>query len=220
MIKAVIFDMDGVLADNRDLHIKAFTTWCAAHGMTITAKDLLPLFGMGNDEIFPAVFKSDLTPSQIEQYGQEKEALYRQLAATELKPLAGLVDFVTSLKQAGIKVAVGSSGMKKNVDMVVAACGLEGQFDAISNGDMVEKAKPAPDVFFLAAKLVGVEPKDCFVFEDSFAGIAAARAAGMGVGAVATTFSRGEHSDYDILIDDFTGLTYEKLLEAIAAGRN
>lgn len=204
--------MDGVLVDNRDLHMRAFDAWCKTKNISISSGELFALFGMGNREIFPAVMhNANLTTEQIDEYGEQKEAIYRDMAQNEIQPLAGLKNFIDELKSHGIKVAVGSSGMRKNVDMVIKKCGLNALFDAIVNGDMVERAKPAPDIFLLAAKIMGLKPEECFVFEDSFAGIAAARAAGMGVGAVATTFARSEHNDYDILIDDFTTVTYESL---------
>lgn len=213
MIKGVIFDMDGVLVDNRDVHLKAFAKWCAMHGIQIDNDLLLSLFGMGNERIFPMVLgDAELSTEKINLYAEQKEEIYRQMFAEHIEPLAGLRELLEQLRGADVKLAVGSSGMRKNVDFVLDKCGIGHYFDAIADGDQVRNAKPDPEVFLLAASLMGVDPSECFVFEDSFAGIAAARAAGMRVGAVATTFSRAQHSDYDILIDNFTQITSAEIV--------
>ncbi|MFI3321358.1 MAG: HAD family phosphatase [Rikenellaceae bacterium] len=207
-IKGVIFDMDGVLVDNSDIHIEAFVLFCKRHGISADLDYLRTLFGMGNEEIMPRVFGKELTNDEISQYAEEKEEVYREIFAERIEPLKGLVDFLKEIKSKGIKIAVGSSGMAKNVNFVLEKCGIASYFDAIANGDMVERAKPDPAVFLIAADLLNLSPSQCVVFEDSFAGIQAARSAGAKVVAVATTYPRERHNDYDMIIDDFSQITY------------
>jgi len=204
MIKGVIFDMDGVLVDNRDIHIEAFLIFCRRHGIDIDTERLMPLFGMGNDDIMTALFGRRIPAEDVDRYSKEKEAVYREIFAERITPTPGLVDLLRGLKERGVKIAVGSSGMRANVDFVLDKCGIKEYFDAIADGDMITRAKPDPEVFILAASLMGLTGDECLVFEDSFAGIAAARAAGSPVIALATTFPRERHRDYDMLIDDFT----------------
>lgn len=204
MKKAVIFDMDGVLVDNSHIHTESFIIFCERHGVPMSADILHPYFGMGNDEIIPTVFGREMSKEEINALADEKEEIYREIFASRIKPLDGLVDLLKELKSQGVKIAVGSSGMKKNVDYVLEKCGITEYFDAISNGDMISKAKPDPEVFVLAAKLLNEKPENCVVFEDSFAGVKAARAAGMKVIALTTTYTKEEHKDYDGIIDDFT----------------
>lgn len=214
MIQGVIFDMDGVLVDNRDIHIKAFELWCERHHIALPKNFLIQYFGMGNDDIFRAVLRDPQLDTQTtDRWGAEKEAIYREIFAAQIQPLQGLVPLLQALKARGVKIAVGSSGMLANVQFVLRSCGIEPYFDALAHGDLVSKAKPDPEVFLLAAKLLGLQPSECFVFEDSFAGIQAARAAGMPVGALATTFARELHKDYDFLIDDFTQITVDQILK-------
>lgn len=213
MIKAVIFDMDGVLVDNRDVHIESFSTWCQSRNMNVDKNELVSYFGMGNDEIFPLVLKrDDLTEQDINQFSQEKEAIYRDMIASEIKPLDGLVNLLETLKNKGVKIALGSSGVRENVDFVLEKCNITKYFDAISDGSMAKKAKPDPEVFNTAAKLLGLPNNECVVCEDSFAGVEAARKAGMKVVVLATTFEREQHNDFDILIDDFTQITADEIL--------
>ena len=130
--------------------------------------------------------------------------------ATRIVPTPGLIDFLDDLKANNIKCAVGSSGPKDNVEFVLDSCKIKEYFEGVANGDMVTKCKPDPEVFLLAAKLIEMNPEECVVIEDSFAGMQAARAANMKIVALATTYSRDElieGASFDILHDNFTTLT-------------
>ena len=104
------------------------------------------------------------------------------------------------------------SGNTNNVNFVLSRCRIAEYFDAIANGDMISHGKPDPEVYLLAAKLLGLKPEECVVIEDAPVGIEAARRAGMAAVALATTFSRDRIPDYDILVDDFTQLGYEQVM--------
>lgn len=214
MIKSIIFDMDGVLVDNSSVHVEAFVSWCKSRNIDFPPEKLNALFGMGNDDIMKVVMNDPhLTEEQIAIYANEKEQIYREIFEESIKPTPGLVDIIKEFKSMGLTIAVGSSGMRKNVDFVLEKCGIAQYFDAIADGDMITKAKPDPEVFLLAAKMLGRSSEECLVFEDSFAGIEAARAAGMKVIALTTTFPRESHKDYDALIDDFTQITARQAVE-------
>lgn len=212
MKKAVIFDMDGVLVDNSSIHLESFIIFCKKHKIEMNEEILKPYFGMGNDEIIPAIFGREMDKEEIDRLADEKEEVYRDIFIARIKPHKGLVAMLDALKERGVKIAVGSSGISKNVNFVLEKCGISSYFDAIANGDMIKNAKPDPEVFLLASKLMGIEPKDCVVFEDSFAGVKAARSAGMKVIALTTTYSKDEHKDYDYIIDDFTQIDVDSVL--------
>ncbi len=215
MIKAVIFDMDGVLVDNRDIHIDAFVIFCKRYGCELSRTELLQHFGKGNDEIMPVVLPQHIIEEKgIEALADEKEEIYREIFEQTIKPTPGLVEFIKDLEANNIKRAVGSSGQSANVNFVLEKCGISTSFNGIANGDMVTKCKPDPEVFLLAAKLIDMKPEECVVIEDSFAGIEAAHSAGMKVIAMATTYSQEElksRSTFDLIVDDFRGLTAETL---------
>ncbi len=212
MKKAVIFDMDGVLVDNHEIHIEAFNIFGTRYNLSVTDEEFSKFPGRGNDDILSILFKRKIEGEELERLSSEKEKIYREIYSERIKPLDGLIDLLGQLKDRGVKCAVGSSGITENVDFVLEKCGIKDYFDFIANGDMVKKAKPDPEVFLLAANLLGVAPEDCVVFEDSFAGIKAARNANMKVIAVATTFPREEHSDFDALIDNFTQISVDSIL--------
>ncbi len=209
--KGVIFDMDGVIVENREAHEVSFGMWCDRNGIAHVDSLMEKYSGKGNKEIFEDVLGRAMTPQEIEKCSQEKEAIYREVYAPVMEPMPGLVEFLKELKASGIKISVGSSAIIENVDFVLDGLGIRDYFDAISYSGLVKKAKPAPDIFLLGAELLGLRPEECFVFEDAHAGVAAARSAGMKVGVLATTFPRSEHSDYDLLVDDFTQVSVADL---------
>lgn len=201
-LKAFIFDFDGVVVDTEKYH---YLSWCqsAAHvGYDLSWEEYLPLKSTGNTEI---------TQYLCDRSGKEvSEELFQIMRNTKLTSfdelvkdlsekdvLPGIRDFLTWLNEQGVKTAVASSsntssGLAKRFD-------LAKHFEVVIDGNMKLPRKPAPDTFLLAAKLLGVEPADCIVFEDSLAGIEAAVNAGMPVVAVG-----GIRSDQAVLhISDF-----------------
>lgn len=206
MKNAVIFDMDGVLVDNRDIHIEAFQTLFRKLNLEVSYEQLLMSFGKVNLQIFEDIFgKGTFTVEQIEQMGLEKENIYREIFAEKIEPAPGLIEFLHGLKGKGAKIAVGSSGPRVNVEFVLEKCGIAAYFDAIADGDMISKGKPDPEVFLLAAKLLDKNPEECIVFEDAPVGIEAAKRAGMNVIAMETTFTkeRLEGTGYDRIVKTF-----------------
>lgn len=207
MIKGVIFDMDGVLVDNRDIHIEAFRILCKRYGVPFDDSMLNSLYGRGNDTIMPMLLPQEI----IDRVGLtaldwEKEAIYRDIYVDSVSPARGLLDFLALLRAAGVKRAVGSSAPTANVNFVLEKCHIQDDFDVVVSGSMVQLRKPWPDIFLLAAELLGLMPQECLVFEDSVAGIEAAQAAGTPVIAMATTLPRERLAEIHkgLIISDFT----------------
>lgn len=208
MIKGVIFDMDGVLVDNRDIHFRAFEIFCSRYGADGSSERLVPLFGMGNDDIMRTLMPPEVVQARgTAALSDEKEAIYRQIYEPVIEPVRGLREFLASLKEAGIRCAVGSSGCADNVRFVLEKCSIDQYFDACISGDMVTRCKPDPEIYLTAAASLGLPAVECLVFEDALAGIEAAERAGMHVTAVATTLPREvleKRVGAENVIDDFT----------------
>lgn len=188
MIKAALFDMDGTLVDNTPAHIRAFELFCARYGITDWQQKLSKVFGMGNDDILGLIMPEEVQRQGLQALADEKEAIYREIYAPEIKPLEGLLELLERLRTAGIRCAVGSSGCKANVDFVVEKCGIGAYFEARISGDMVSHCKPDPEIYLSAAAALATPLSECLIFEDAPAGFEAARRAGAGrIVALATT---------------------------------
>lgn len=212
MKKAAIFDMDGTLVANSPVHIRAFEIFCARYGVTDWREKLANGFGMGNDDIMRLILPEEVIASRgLQALADEKEAIYREIYAPEIRPVAGLRDLLLRLRALGIRCAVGSSGCRANVDFVLERCGIAEFFDARISGDAVTRCKPDPEIYLKAAEALDVTPGECIVFEDAKAGIEAARRAGAGrIVALATTLPREAllaEADADRIVDDFTQVT-------------
>ncbi len=211
MKKAALFDMDGTLVDNTLAHMRAFEIFCARYGVTGWKEKLSQAFGMGNDDIMRLIMPAELLRERgLASLAEEKEAIYREIYAPEIHPVEGLVPLLESLRAAGVRCAVGSSGCRANVDFVLEKCRIGEFFDARISGDRVTRCKPDPEIYLTAAAALGVAPADCVVFEDAKAGIESARRAGVGrVVALATTLPREvleRETDADVIGETFADL--------------
>lgn len=183
MIKAVIFDLDGVLVTTDELYFEAWKALADKLGINdFTKADNVRQRGVSRMASLEVVLeKTDRTFSEEEKLAlaEEKNEIYvRSLSAlSETDVLSGANEFIDYLKSKGIKTAVGSAS--KNTPLILEKTKLAGKFDAVSCGLDTTKSKPDPEVFLIAAKKLGVAPCDCVVVEDSDAGIEAAKTGGM-----------------------------------------
>lgn len=183
MIKAVIFDLDGVLVTTDELHFEAWKVLADKLGINdFTKADNVRQRGVSRMASLEVVLeKTDRAFSKEEKLAlaEEKNEIYvRSLSVlSETDVLSGANEFIDYLKSKGIKTAVGSAS--KNTPLILEKTKLAGKFDAVSCGLDTTKSKPDPEVFLIAAKKLGVAPCDCVVVEDSDAGIEAAKTGGM-----------------------------------------
>lgn len=180
--RAAIFDLDGVIVDTAKYHYLAWKELAECLKIEFTPQDNERLKGVSRMESLNILLEiGGMTCSQ-----QEKERLaaiknerYIQYIQ-QLKPsdiLDGALEFLQAMKRQNIKTALASAS--KNARMILQGLNLEQYFDAVADGTVATKAKPDPEVFLIAAQLLGEEPSSCIGFEDSFAGIEAIKAAGM-----------------------------------------
>lgn len=215
MIKGVLFDMDGVLVDNADMHIKSFGIFCERYGVDGWQERFSSLYGMGNDDIMRMLMPKELVESRgTVSLSDEKEAIYREIYAPTIKPVKGLRELLERLKKRGLKCAVGSSGCRANVEFVLEKCDIADYFDVKVSGDSVTRCKPDPEIYLTAAKLLGLKPEECIVFEDAVAGIKAAKSANVShTIALATSLKREDllKTDARYIVNDFSEVTDEML---------
>ena len=193
----VIFDWDGVIIDSGDYHRTSWQLLAAAEGKTLPEGYFNTGFGQTSEMIVEKILKWTSSPQEVRRLCLSKESLYRDVIRTRpLVLLPGVVGFATGLREAGIPFCIGSSTHRENIALVLRQAGQEALFDAAITAEDVSQGKPAPEVFLKAAARMGRLPADCVVFEDAFAGFAAARAAGMKLVGVATTHPLAELSGH------------------------
>lgn len=130
--------MDGVLVNNTRAHVRAFEIFCKRYGVEEWQRKLQTSFGMGNDDIMRQILPEEIIREKgLKALGEEKEAIYREVYAPEIRPVRGLVDLLEELRRRGIPCAVGSSGCRENVDFVLGNCGIADYFSCIVSGDRV-----------------------------------------------------------------------------------
>lgn len=182
MIKAVIFDLDGVIVSTDDCHYRAWKKMADEEGIYFDREINNRLRGvsrMASLEIVLEKANREYSEKEKQEMAERKNNYYKELIC-ELTPddiLTGVTEKLDELKENGIKIAIGSSS--KNTPIILKQIGLERYFDAVSDGNNITHSKPAPEVFLKAAEMLGIAPEDCMIVEDADAGIEAGKRAGM-----------------------------------------
>ena len=179
-IKAVIFDMDGVLFDTERVYLESWIKVFKEYGYTMTKEMYIPLMGTGRKnvkEVFKKTF-GDNIPIE-EMYVKKDELLFKAIDNNEVPLKLGAIDILCYLKEEGYKIALATSAKRDRVTKQIQANNMNNMFNAIVCGDDVVNSKPDPEIFLKAAKKLDVNPENCVVIEDSLAGIKGANKGGM-----------------------------------------
>lgn len=197
--------MDGVVVDNHQYHFKAWMAFSERYKFELNAQIYRDKFnGKTNADLFKMIF-GDISDAEAKKYADEKEGMYKNLYAEHMRAHTGLLDFLDYLKKQRIKIALGTSAPTENVDFTLDALRLRHYFEVIVDGPQVTIGKPDPQVYKLCAMKLGLEPKDCVVFEDSLAGLESGERAGCRIVGVATSHEAYELKiKTDLIIHDFT----------------
>lgn len=181
MIKAIIFDMDGVLVDSDPFHIAIEKHQIEVNKVLISDEEHHQYIGVATDVMWYDIAKRYALPIDVEQIiTQNKEEsilFFNELKEIPLMP--GIEDVLKKLTEMNYPMAVASSSFKVIIEIILKKTGLRKYFQHIVSSEEAGKSKPSPDVFLLAAKRLGIDPAECLVVEDSFNGIKAAKSAGM-----------------------------------------
>jgi len=201
----VIFDLDGVIVDNNAFHRDAWISVASAHGFNLSVDDFNKhVSGRSNPDAIAYLFGSSVGKELVEKVAEEKEVTFRWMSREHIVPMNGLMGFLNLLRESKIPCAIGTSAPAENVKIIMDKLKLRDYFKAIVDATQFTRGKPDPEIYLKTAAKIGAEPEQCIVFEDSLAGIMAAKAAGMSVIAITTTHPREELGSADYVIDDFT----------------
>ena len=187
---AVLWDLDGTLIDSGEFHWLAWREVLTTRGYELTYEQFAASFGQRNDDVLRRYLGPGLPETEIEEIGSIKEAAYRQrILMNGINLLPGVRDWVARLQATGWHQAVASSAPLQNIKAILEVTNLT-CFEAIVSAEDVERGKPDPQVFLLAANRLQVDPSRCVVVEDTPAGVRAARLASMKVIGVLSTHSK------------------------------
>lgn len=214
----VIFDMDGVLVDSSQAHFQAWQRLGEKEGRPFTPAMFLRTFGMHNQQIMPLWLEHEVPQSEIHRLADWKEATYRQLVPTLMRPMPGVVALIRALRAEGVPLAVGSSGPLPNIRLILESLQIQDCFAALSTGEDVTHGKPDPEVFMVAARRLALPAQRCVVVEDAPQGVEAARRAGMAVLAI-TSSHRAQDLTADRVVESFAGLHPADLKSLLAPRR-
>jgi beta-phosphoglucomutase len=208
-IKAVIFDMDGVLVNSEPHHVIIEQKLFASVNLKISKEEHRTYLGKSPEQMWDEVLRKHNIPYKSKELAEKNtEEILRYFSEiTEIEPEAGIRELLDQLQEKGIPVAIASSSGIKTIDLILNITGLSKYFPHKASSETVGKSKPEPDVYLHAAKLLSVKPEECIVIEDSPNGIKAAKAAKMVC--VAYTGSTGEDTDKNLAdetIDHFNQL--------------
>jgi beta-phosphoglucomutase len=210
-LEAVIWDLDGVLANTASYHLSAWQETFQKRGMKFTEADFRRSFGQRNDTIIRNTLGGKTAQGEIEAIAGEKEATFRRMIGQEIEPIPSAVELVYSLRRQGVKMAIASSTPIENIQLITGSLGVANCFQAIVTGHDVTEGKPSPQVFLMAAQRLGVEPENCVVIEDAVAGVTAAKRAGMHCVAVTSTRSRESLKQADLIVKTLEEITINDL---------
>ncbi len=212
---AVIFDMDGTMVHNTPYHYRTWKVMFEKYGLGELSEQTYyaELSGVPILDTIKRLFTRAESIEQMQQLVTEKENIYQELYTPHITPVNGLIELLTELKAAGIKLAIASSASVHDIDFVLKHIHVKHFFDVIVDGSQVDKGKPNPDIFLKAAAYLEVSPENCIVFEDSVAGIKAGNAAGMKVVGIATGNIAEKLQPSALVVNDFAGLNLQKLAD-------
>jgi beta-phosphoglucomutase len=231
MLRAVIFDFDGVITDSEILHFRAFNQVLRQYGIELTKQEYYKTYlGFNDPDCYGLLIHQGLLKAEQEQIGnliEEKKHIYKELAKTEGKMIEGVRDFLTLLEENSIPMAICSGSLLTEVEMVLEDTGLRHLFEVIVSGEQVKKGKPDPEGFLLTLKRLNnsvdsgqmgndILPSDCIVIEDSHWGLEAAKAAGMHTIAVTNSYGAEQLGTAEKIVNQLNELSIDDLQQLCA----
>ena len=215
-VKAVIFDMDGVIIDSEPIHSRVKMDTFAHFGIAFKEEDLALYMGRTSNAIFKETLakcgRTDIKPEDMAAY---KHAHYLEiLQSGEIAPVKGSVELIKSLHEAGIPLALATSSNVRVMNTVLDSFDIRPYFQSILSGGELPESKPHPAIYLISAERLGVAPADCLVIEDTTNGILAAKRAGMYCVAFRNPHSgKQDLSQADRIVDSLSEIDINKRSE-------
>ena len=217
---AVIWDVDGTLVDTAELHFQAWQALMDQIGKVFTRADFAATFGLRNADILDKLFGTQLSDEKLAELGERKESIYRAAARQHgVTLLPGVRALLEGLHAAGFKQAIGSSAPRENINLILKSTKMDSSFETIVSVEEIQRGKPDPQIFQIAADKLAMAYDQCLVVEDAVAGVQAAKAAGMKC--IAVRFG-GHHSaaalaqaGADLIVKSLEGVSVQTVRQVL-----
>ena len=197
-MKAIIFDLDGVLVNSKKVHLNALEEVLKSKGIIPTKEEMKTVFGFAVEDNIQKICKTRGLTCPLKEWSDEKRKIVLE-KLRKIKPFPGTEEFLKYVKNK-YKIAVASSSTLPEVEGALK--GLANYFDVMITREAVKKPKPNPEIYLLAAKKLNVKPSECIAIEDSVAGVEAAKRSGMFCIAVLNSFPAKELKSADVVVKD------------------
>ena len=221
MLRAVIFDFDGVITDSEILHYRAFNEILSQFGIELTTKDYYTTYlGLNDVDCFGLLIEQGRLKAEIEQVPAlvgQKKVIFEVLAQSEGRIIEGVRDFLGMLEQNNVPMGICSGTLRTEIELILAEAKLRHLFSIIVSAEQVHKGKPDPEGFLLTLSklnengLQAIKGDECVVIEDSRWGLEAAKAAGMHAVAVTNTYEADQLGLADKIVSCLTELAIDDL---------
>lgn len=221
MLRAVIFDFDGVITDSEVLHLCSFNEVLAQYGIAITSEDYYKNYlGLADLDLFDSLVEQGrlkIDRRQVKNLFEQKKRAFRKLAKAEGKIIDGVSDFLQMLRENDIPMAICSGALLPEIEMILEGGRLRSFFGVIVSAEQVKKGKPDPEGFLLTLKKLNektsrtIMPNECIVVEDSHWGLEAAGAAGMHSIAVTNSYDADKLTAADKIVTKLNELNMDDL---------
>jgi len=216
MIKAVIFDVDGVIVDTEDAVAQATVDmFDELYGAKVKKEDFLPFIGTGAKKYIMGVAEKYEVSVDMEKALKKREENFGKIATKgEIKPFPGVIELIKEAKRLGLKTAIATSSHRTILEITLKGAGIDiKDFDEITTAEECKNVKPDPEIFLLTAKKLKVLPEESIVIEDSPAGIKAGKKGGFIVVAVASTFPKSKLQEADFVVENLEVLAIKDLTQ-------
>jgi beta-phosphoglucomutase family hydrolase len=207
---AVLWDLDGTLADTEQAHFTAWQALVREYGRELSWDEFKPTFGLGNPDILHMLIDASLEEQDVERLSQHKEQLFRDMTGGAIAPMPGARDLVEHLHGLGIRQAIASSAPTENIAFILRALDLDETFATTVSRWQVPNGKPFPDIFLRAAANLHMPPAQCVVLEDAPAGVQAAHAGGMRCIALVSTWPAEALAGAELLVRDLSTIRWPR----------
>ena len=220
MLKAVIFDFDGVITDSEVLHFRAFNSVLGRYGVELTTGEYYKSYlGFSDVDCFKFLIhqgRLGIAESEIPALVEKKAVIFEDLAKNEGQLIEGVRDFLAMLAQNAIAMGICSGALLPEIEITLEDADLRGHFQTVVSAEHVKKGKPDPEGFLLALKRINakrtqpIEPGECIVIEDAHWGLQAAKSAGMHTVGVTNSYD-AEQLTADIIVNNLKELSLSDL---------